>query len=163
MKIVTLGPAGTFSHEAALSLFEDADIELAPNLDSVFRIAEEKDKVGFVPFENSLHGSVDEVLDLLVNTPVHIWMMHDTNVHHALGATNPSQIRMIASHPQALAQCRTYLKEKYPNAERFPVSSTAYAIDLAIEDETTAAIASQKAMEEHGLPIVDNKICRRSN
>lgn len=163
MKVVTLGPTGTFSHEAAKTIFSDAEIELAPNFDNLFGLIESGSKIGFVPFENSLHGSVDEVLDLLVETEAKVWRTHDVSVHHALGARNPETISTIASHPQALAQCRKYLKEHYPNAERFPVSSTAYAIELAIEDPTVAAIAAKKSIEEGGLTVIEEQLQQNGN
>ena len=162
MNIITLGPIGTYSHEAAKSLFTDKEITFAPNFEILFDAVGSGSHVGFVPFENSLHGSVVEVHDLIVETDVQVWQMHDVAIEHALGATN-GDIVTIASHSQAWAQCRRYLKEHYPNAERFPVSSTGYAIDLALADPTVAAIASKSAMEEAGLPVIVDQLEENGN
>jgi prephenate dehydratase len=158
MKLLVLGPAGTFSHEAALAFFPDTEIIFAPNMDALFEEVTSSEILGFVPVENSLHGPVDEVVDLLVNTDAKIWRAHEMSIHHAFGAKDPKKVTTVASHPQALGQCRSYLKKHYPNAERFPVSSTSYAIDLALADDTTAAIASKTAIEEHDLQVIDEDI-----
>lgn len=159
MKILTLGPEGTFSSEAAQQLFPNEQIIYAPNFDAMFLMLEEEPEIiGIVPIENSLHGSVHEVLDFLYRTKVRIWQVHDLRIRHAIGALKPGNITRIASHPQALAQCSTYLREHYPDAERFPVSSTRYAIDLARENSDTAAIAPDKTLEKQGFPLLDRNI-----
>jgi len=87
MTIWTLGPAGTFSDEAAREIFPDADIRYTNNFDQLFQILEKsEDGIGVVPIENSLHGSVHEVMDSLCHSPVSIWRMHDLRIRHALGA-----------------------------------------------------------------------------
>lgn len=156
--ILVLGPSGTFSHEAAESLFPNADVSFAPNFDMLFDQLESDGGIGLVPIENSQHGSVDEVLDRLVQTSVCIWQTKDFEICYAFGASDPNDVQTVASHPQALAQCRLYLKEHYPLAERFPVSSTAYAIDLASADPTMGVVASKKALNESNLTIVAEDI-----
>lgn len=163
MNIITLGPSGTFSHEAAKTHFSDREIEFAANFDVLFDRVSAEGKLGFVPFENSLHGSVDEALDLLLESNLHVWKTFEVHIDHALGGTDPNQIQTVASHLQALSQCRKFLKKHYPDAERFPVSSTAYAIDLALADPTVAAIASKRTMEEQGLPIIEEKVHENGN
>lgn len=150
-----LGPAGTFSHEAAEVIFPGTDIRFASNFDMLFDMLDrDAGSVGVAPIENSLHGSVDEVLDLLKETSVRIWRTHDVAIKHAFGAVEPAKVRKIASHPQALRQCRKWLKEHYPDAEHFPVSSTAYAAGLAEKDALVGAIASEKLLTKAGLQII---------
>lgn len=169
MSILTLGPAGTFSHEAAMNLFPEHDIVLCPNFDELVqrvRTSKKKGKArdqGFVPLENSLHGSVDEVLDLLLEGGVKVWKTYDVTIHHALGAQSAKKITKIASHPQALAQCRQFLRVQFPRAERFPVSSTSYAIELALHDPTVAAIALEKTMRDRKLPVISSDIQQNGN
>ena len=163
MNLLTLGPAGTFSHEAAQDLHPDATITLAANFDALFEELQTSGGIGLVPLENSLHGPVDEVLDLLRHTDVKIWKTEDVAVRHCFGAVDASKVKRIASHPQALSQCRLFLREHYPHAEHFPVSSTAFAIELALKDPIIGAIASAKAMEERKLPIIDRDIQPKGN
>ncbi len=163
MHLLTLGPAGTFSHEAAYSLHPEASIRFAPNFDALFQRLQREGGVGFVPIENSLHGPVDEVMDLLMHTDVKIWKTEDVAVRHCFGATDPAKVTRVASHPQALSQCRLYLRDAYPDAERFPTSSTAAAVDLALRDPTVGAIASEKALSERGLPILKRDVQQNGN
>jgi prephenate dehydratase len=163
MNLYTLGPAGTSSHDAAVELFPDAAITLMPNFDSLFETLQKNNEIGFVPVENSLHGSVVEVLDLLLTTDLKMWRTYDVAIHYAFGGLNSKKISKIASHPQALAHCREYLHANYPLTERFPVSSTAYAIELGLKDETIGVIARESTMAQRNLPIIQKDVHRPGN
>lgn len=164
MTIWTLGPAGTFSSEAAQKLFPNETLHYAANFDHLFSELEKNDTaIGVVPIENSLHGSVHEVMDCLFTADVSLWKVHDVSITHALGAQSAEGISRIASHPQALVQCRSYLAKHFAQAERFPVSSTAYALKLAAEDSSVAAIAREDAIEKQGLNILARNIEGENN
>ncbi len=163
MMIHTLGPAGTSSYDAALELFPRSSIELAANFDALFQMLEAGNAIGFVPIENSVHGSVDEVIDLLVESGLKMWKTFDVSIHCAFGALDGKKVTKIASHPQALVQCRPYLKKHYPKAEYFPVSSTAFAIELGLTDKTIGVIARASTMRERGLPVITPEIQRKGN
>ncbi len=151
--ILTLGPAHTFSSDAAQTIFPEAELSYAPNFDQLFdRLSEEPSAIGVVPIENSLHGSVDEILDLLRETEVRIWQMHEVRIHHSFGCIDPTTVQTIASHPQALKQCRSWIREHYPNAELLPFSSTVAAAQSAKNDPQIAAIASESALIAAQLP-----------
>lgn len=156
MRIHTLGPAGTFSHEAAEKIFPTKDVVFDPNFDALFAALESHPKdVGVVPIENSLHGSIDEILDLLYESKdVKIIRTHDVAIVHSFGAQDAKKVTKIASHPQALRQCRRWLKAHFPHAEHVPVSSTAKAAELALADRSFGAIASAKVLRKAGLQIV---------
>lgn len=159
MIIYTLGPSGTFSHEAAQQIFPSEDIAFEPNFDAVFdTLSKHPDAVGVVPIENSLHGSVDEILDLLRESSVKIWRMHEVAIHHAFGARNPAKVTKIASHNQALRQCRKWLREHFPRAEHLPASSTAAAVKLAASEDSVGAIGSERLMRSSSLKVVDTNI-----
>lgn len=159
MHLLTLGPAGTFSHEAAIQAFPDAALQFANNFDELFdRLAADPSLVGFVPVENSLHGSVDEILDLLRETHVKLWRMVEASINQAFGALDTSAITQVASHTQALRQCRAWLKAHYPHLQHVSVSSTSAAIQMALEEPSTAAIGLASTMAERGLPIIADSI-----
>ena len=154
MIIHTLGPAGTFSHEATEKLFPNGKIAFAPNFDALFTALEKNPRdIGIVPIENSLHGSVDEILDLLYESTVRIVRTHDLAIKHAFGARTDASITKISSHSQALRQCRKWLKAHYPNAEQVPTSSTAAAATIAASDASVGAIASANVLKANGLKI----------
>ncbi len=159
-----LGPAGTFSHDAALHLFPDAECVFMPHFDALFfTLSASPDRVGFVPIENSLHGSVDDILDLQRETDVKLWKTYEVTIRHAFGARKPSHITAIASHPQALKQCRQWLQKEYPMLEHLPVISTARAIEMAAQDESIGAIGLAESMERAGLPVIAKGIEGASN
>ncbi len=162
-KVALLGPEGTFSYAMGKKLFPDSEYILCQNFDRVFSMCQKEQCLGLVPIENSLFGSVDEVLDLLIGSKMSIWKTVDLPVHHALGAKNMKAVHTIASHPQALAQCRHYMSEHQATMYRLPTMSSVQAIELALQNEGIAAIGSAKTMEKLGLPIIDKDIQGKGN
>ncbi len=162
-RLITLGPTGTFSSEAAQLLFPDAALDLYPNFDMVFDVLQKTNGIALVPLENSLHGSVDEVLDLILETDTHVWRTDEIAVRQSIGALDRSKVKRVASHSQALSQCREYLRREFLTAERFPTSSTVMAIDLALKDPTIAAIGSTQTMKQRGLPVLAEDIQSKSS
>ena len=159
MIVYTLGPAGTFSHEATLTIFPDADIRFAPNFDRLFDMLSADEKaLGVVPVENSLHGSIDEILDLLRESDIKIWRMQDVRIRHAFGCQDPKTVAKVASHPQALRQSRLWLKKQYPEAIHLSTASTAAAVDLAKTDASVGAIASAKLILSSGLRLISEDV-----
>ncbi len=155
MIVHALGPAGTFSHEAAEKIFAGHTIVFEPNFDALFTsLMQHPTEIGVVPIENSLHGSVDEILDLLYESNVRIFQTVDLAIKHAFGALGSQDIRSIVSHAQALRQCRKWLKANYPDAEHVPTSSTAAAAQLAAGDPSVGAIASVQVLRAHGLSVL---------
>lgn len=164
MIVHTLGPAGTFSHEAVQQILPDAEVVFAPNFDRLFdRLMEDKDAIGVVPVENSLHGSVDEILDLLRESDVRIRRMHEVRIRHAFGCRDPKSVTKVASHPQALRQSRLWLKKHYPDAVHLPTASTAAAVELAKADPSVAAIASKHLIASSGLRLVQEDVEGKQN
>jgi len=140
MKTVTLGPAGTYSHRAATAV-ADGDISFAESVRAIVdAVADGRADRGVVPIENSIEGSVTETLDALVDTDLAVVREVVTPIRHALLAQE-STFDVVASHSQALAQCREYLDEHHPEATRKAVASTARGVELAREDTSVAAIA----------------------
>ncbi len=154
-RIAYLGPAGTFSQQAALAFFGTSVTEVAcPSIDEVFRAtASGTADFGVVPIENSTEGVIARSLDLLLQAPAHIIGELSLLVrHHLLRQSNSRDgIQVVLAHPQALAQCQEWLSKHLPNAERRAVSSNAEGARLAAEHPEWAAIASERAGSEYGL------------
>ncbi|MBI5021944.1 MAG: prephenate dehydratase [Ignavibacteriales bacterium] len=116
---------------------------------------------GLVPIENSIEGSVNEVNDLLIESDLKITGEIIIPIHHnllALPGVDHQEIRAVYSHPQALAQCRSFL---YRNKlEARPFFDTAGAARwLRNEGQRSAGvIASSLAADIHGLEIVKENI-----
>jgi chorismate mutase/prephenate dehydratase len=157
-RVAYLGPAGTFSEEAALGFF-GASIVRVPcaSIDEVMHattagVAD----FGVVPVENSTEGVVARSLDLFLTTP--LFIIGETSLvvrHNLLRRDNALDgIEAVCAHPQALAQCHHWLASHLPEAERRPVSSNAEGARLAGLDGRLAGIASVRAAGEYGLHVV---------
>ncbi|MFB6130091.1 MAG: prephenate dehydratase, partial [Salinigranum sp.] len=138
MKAVTLGPAGTYSHRAARTVADEVEFRES-NAAIVEAVAEGEYRRGVVPIENSIEGSVTETLDALAEFEVSVVEEIVTPIRHALLARS-EEFDTVTSHPQALAQCRTYLEENYPEATLEAAASTARGVELARADSSVAGI-----------------------
>jgi chorismate mutase/prephenate dehydratase len=161
-RVAYLGPAGTFSEEAALGYFGSSILRVpCANFDEVFHVtATGAADFGVVPVENSSEGVVTRSLDLFLHTPLFIIGETSLFVRHNLLRKLDSLdgITAVLAHPQALAQCNSWLSAHVPQAERRPVSSNAEGARLAALDPNLAAIASTRAGGEFGLHVVSPAI-----
>jgi chorismate mutase/prephenate dehydratase len=161
-RVAYLGPAGTFSEQAAVQFF-GSSIEHVPcvSFDEVFQAASAGTAdFGVVPVENSTEGVVTRSLDLLLTSPLHIVGEISLLVrHHLLRTTNSLEgIEAVLAHPQALAQCQNWLSKHLPHAERRAVSSNAEGARLAAGNPAWAGLASERAATRFGLHIVAHAV-----
>ena len=148
MEALTLGPAGTYSHRAASAVADE--VSFAESMTDVIEaVASGGYERGVVPVENSTDGSVNESLDAFAEYDVAIVRELITPIRHALLAQGP-EFSTVASHAQALAQCRDYLDENYPNATLEAVASTARGTERAREDASIAGIGHPSNAAGHG-------------
>ena len=155
VRVAYLGPAGTFSEEAAVQFF-GSSIEHVPctSFDEVFRAATAGTaEFGVVPVENSTEGVVSRSLDLLLNSPLHIVGEVSLMVRHNLLRLSDSLegIEAVIAHPQALAQCQGWLTTHLPHVERRAASSNAEGARLATTHPAWAGIASARAATQFSL------------
>jgi prephenate dehydratase/chorismate mutase len=128
----------------------------------VFRGVEEGDlDLGVVPVENSLEGAVTQVNDLLTTTRLKVVGEIKVPVKHCLLATRGTdyrEIRVVYSHPQALAQCRGFLMRN--KLEPHPFYDTAGAAKMLAREspKASAAIASRLCAELYDLDIIKEGI-----
>ena len=158
-----LGPAGTYTHEAArafaarLGIDEPALLECA-SFDEVFDAVDRgKCEFGVVAKENSLEGSVTATLDnFAFKSQASILGEHVLDIHHCL-VLHPDakleDVTCVASHAQGLAQCRRFLAERLPGRATVTTSSTAESARMAAEDVHVAGIANAFAAELHGAHV----------
>ena len=155
VRVAYLGPAGTFSEEAAVQFF-GSSIEHVPctSFDEVFRSTTAGTaEFGVVPVENSTEGVVSRSLDLLLNSPLHIVGEVSLMVRHNLLRLSDSLegIEVVYAHPQALAQCQGWLTTHLPHVERRAASSNAEGARLATTHPAWAGIASARAATQFSL------------
>ena len=137
MRVAFQGEPGAFSEAAAAQLL-GAEIRTVPRatFDATFRaIREGTADALLVPVENTLAGSVVRVYDLLVESPLEICGETILPIeHHLMGCPGArfEDIRAVASHPMALAQCERFF-EAYPGLKRVPAEDTAGSVPSAME------------------------------
>jgi chorismate mutase/prephenate dehydratase len=162
LKVAFLGPEGTFTQTAVHAHFGHSVRALAlASTDEVFHEVESGTAdFGIVPIENSTEGVVNNTLDRFLNSPLKICGEVELRIHHSLMGNVPSldRIERICSHPQALAQCRSWLDDHLPDVERVPVASNAEGARRARDEKGTAAIAGQTAAEIYGLQVLAAEI-----
>jgi len=138
MKALTLGPEGTYSHRATRAVADD--IEFTESVTAIVEgVASGAYDRGVIPVENSIEGSVTESLDALAEHDVSIVSEIITPIRHALLARD-GEFEVVASHAQALAQCRSYLEAEHPDAKLEAVASTARGVERARQDSSVAAV-----------------------
>jgi chorismate mutase/prephenate dehydratase len=149
--VAYLGPSGTFSEIAVFQAFgHSASLVECATIEGVFdAVSRGQAEYGVVPFENSCEGGVLQTLDALLRNDLKIRRELFVRVNHCLLTKEKSleSIRKVYSHPQALAQCRGWLKLHVPKATVTACDSTALAAGKATKEKGSAAIASKVASE----------------
>ncbi len=162
LKVAFLGPEGTFTQSAVLKHFGHSVRALAlATVDEVFQEVEAGNAdFGVVAIENSSEGTITNTLDRFLVSPLHICGEVELRVHHCLmGRMSSLQgIVRVCSHSQALGQCRGWLAEHLPEAERVSVASNAEGARRARDEQGTAAIAGETAAEVYGLNLIARQI-----
>jgi guanylate kinase len=146
-----LGPAATFT-EAALKKITGPNDQLIPyaNVTAALNAVRKNEaKFALVPIENSIEGVVARTLDeLATGDPLVIAGEVTLPVSFAfMVKPGTKEIKRIATHPHAEAQCRTYVATNYPHAEVVATNSTAAAAEALNRGEFDAAIASNDFLE----------------
>jgi chorismate mutase/prephenate dehydratase len=162
LKVAYLGPEATFTHEAALRSF-GSSIELKPQITvaEVFaRVERGEVQHGVVPVENSMEGAVTHTLDELMNSPLKICGEVYLPVSQNLISSEASmeRVRLVCSHPMALAQASSWLRRELPWASLEDVDSTAEAARRAADEPGVAAVGSVLAAGTHGLKVLARNI-----
>jgi chorismate mutase/prephenate dehydratase len=173
IRVGFLGPAGSFSHVAAVRHFgSSVEFDDLHSIAGVFtEVRRGHVDYGLVPIENSIGGGVVESLDAFrdVRGDLSIYAEVQIEVHHALLANcPPKSIRRVHSKPEVFDQCRNWLATQLPAAELIPAASSSRAAQTAAEEcklalqigaePGSAAIGSELAGQIHGLNLQFDRI-----
>ena len=157
------GIEGAYSQLACDRLFKSPDIKYVKTFEDVFKAVESGGcSYGILPIENSIHGTVIAVYDLMKNYKFHIIKSIKLKINHALMTNHGaelSNITEIVSHEQAIGQCSEFLKE-YPDIKVTVCENTAVAAKLVADSGRMdiAAISSPDCAEIYGLSVLNDKI-----
>jgi prephenate dehydratase len=161
LRVGYLGPRGTFSEQALqLGAPTAQGVPLATVYEAVMAVQEGRVDRAVVPIENSLEGAVSATLDTLTGAADAVGIVGEAvlPVAHALLARSgvvEADVRVVTSHPQALAQCAGSLRHRVPGAEIVPAASTAQAAGrVAASGEPWAAIGPARAAGIYGLDVL---------
>lgn len=166
LSIAYLGPPGTYAEAAAIKYLDwlkqefgqDAVLHSYPSIGQTLEAVNLREaQMAVVPIENSIEGSVTMTLD-------NLWQLDTLRIQRALvmpilhallsRAEDWEAIRVVYSHPQALAQCQKWLDKFLPKAQPIALNSTTEALQYLDGDSTIAAISSQRAAQLYQLPIL---------
>ncbi|CAL5874117.1 uncharacterized protein PFLUO_LOCUS8404 [Penicillium psychrofluorescens] len=183
LRVAFLGPAASFSHQAAAEAFGKTSAELQPCVsfaEAFAAVQQQTADYAVIPCENSTNGSVVQTLDLLADrnglyNDVKVCSEYYLTVHHCLlvhkgsfpsgWAGYDGSITKLYTHPQAWGQCDTFLSRYFKGVERQDVSSTSKAAEIVSKEtaERGAAIASRFAAEHHGVDVLQENIEDRAD
>jgi len=162
LKVAYLGPEATFTHIAGRQQFGHS-AEFVPER-SIADVFEEVQRgnadYGVVPIENSTEGVVTHTLDMFIDSELTICSEIVLEIVHNLLSADGDlvKIKRVYSHPQAVAQCRNWLRKNLPNVNVHEVASTAEAARMAALDRDAAAIASEFAGDYYGLKTIAARV-----
>jgi chorismate mutase/prephenate dehydratase len=170
VRIAYLGPAVTYTHQAAQKKF-GSSVEYYPcgSISDVFaEVERERCDYGVVPVENSTEGAVNHTLDMFIESPLKIYAELYLPIHHCLlSIGNPlKSVTKIYSNPQVFGQCRLWLESNLRGADLVDSVSTAEAAEIVANNanrEGIACIASGLAAKEYGLKILASSIEDNAN
>ena len=167
-KVVYQGVEGAYSHIVTKKLFPDINTENVNTFeDAIKEVLDGNALYCVVPIENSSAGIVTDVYDLLLKKDVVIVAEYDLHISHCLLGTKDADIediKTVYSHPQALMQCTSYLRE-HTDWSQVSFLNTAVSAKKVKDDnsKTQAAIASELSANIYDLKILDRSINRNSN
>jgi len=155
-----LGPAGTFSEEALLSLnIPECEPVACTSIAEVFEAVERgRAEAGVVPIENSIEGSVPATLDALAfDTQLEIQRELVLDIHFSLVAApgvSLADVTAVVAHPQASGQCRRWLERNLPGRVVTAANSNAEAVQIAVATPGVAALGPAIAADLYGADVL---------
>lgn len=176
-KLLFLGPKGSYSDFAKENFIKSFDLNcVSTNLKSITGIIKalkdenSEDIVAVIPIENSIEGIVREALDNLVSLKKEgIKIIAETTMdvkHSLIGYTDQkSEIKVIRSHPQALAQCKHFISANFPDTiiEEATLSTSAAIKSLTKKEKHIAAIGSTECAKMYKVPVIQEDINDEEN
>ena len=154
------GAPGANSHVAALEAVPDAlPLPCFDFADAIDAVKEGRAGQAVIPIENSLHGRVADIHFLLPESGLVITAEHFLSIRHALmGTGTRDDVRQATSHPQALGQCRHWLRAHGIEPVPYPDTAGAAALVAERRDPALAALAPPGAAALYGLTLLATDI-----
>ena len=178
MKIATLGPKGTFSHEALLKRNKKAEIIFKNTVWDIFEAVDNNEvSEGIVPLENSVSGTIGLTLDALMEFDLNIIAEIILPIKHNLvGHDGVKDIKTLYVHPATYEQCEKFIRKTLPGVKVIQTSSNAASAEIIAQslnskssnsyeslirkkkDKSKAAIVPREAIEIYKLKAIKKDI-----
>jgi len=153
------GAPGCNSHIAALEAFSDAlPLPCFSFEDALDAVKDGKARRALIPIENSLHGRVADIHFLLPESGLSITGEHFMPIRYWLMGLSGGQITDAMSHPQALGQCRHWLRARGLKSVPYPDTAGAAAMVAELGDKAIGAIAPRLAADLYGLELIADRL-----
>ncbi|MCX8474294.1 MAG: prephenate dehydratase [Sphingomonas sp.] len=154
------GAPGANSHIAVREAFADRlPLPCFSFEDAIDAVKEGRADRAMIPIENSLHGRVADIHFLLPESGLAITGEHFLPIRYGLmGVGGLDQVRQAMSHPQALGQCRHWLKARGIAPVAYPDTAGAAAVIAEMADPAVAALAPPGAAELYGLDLFESDL-----
>lgn len=157
-----LGPAGTYSDEAASIYDNNSNVVYFETIPEIIRaLASGKIEKALLPMENSIQGTILETLDGIYRCDLKIVDEVILPIKHCIAGIekkiSSDKVQYIYSHPQAIAQSSEYLERHYPHAKHVMFSSTAAGFVKIKHDGivNVLGVGPLFAARRYGLNVVD--------
>jgi prephenate dehydratase len=153
------GAPGANSHLAALGYAAGCiPLPCFAFEDAIDAVREGKADRAIIPIENSLHGRVADMHFLLPESGLHIVDEYFLRIRHCLMAVSDGPVKSAISHPQAIGQCRHYLRAHGIQPVTYADTAGAAALVAETREPGAAAIAPYLAAELYGLRLIAENI-----
>ncbi|MBR2561676.1 MAG: hypothetical protein IKE31_05945 [Eubacterium sp.] len=165
-RVSYLGPAGTYTEEAAVFFFPDAEQMLPEETvdDAIAMLENGEADFAVIPQENTIGGAVTNYVDALISRD-ELYVVGEVILpisQTLLGIQGASieDIKTVCSHTQGISQSEEWRKQHMPDAETEEMASTAAAAEYvaAQQDKTIAAIAAPGAASLYGLTVLAENV-----
>lgn len=157
LRIAYLGPAGSWTHQVALSKFgQSVDYLAQPSIEACFqRVHSREASYAVLPFEHSQEGVVEHTLDHLCDSTLCIYAQIPWTLQTVvMSQRDLASPRVIFGSAQALELCRHWLSQRFPEALLQPCESSNLAASAALQHEDSAAVGTPLAAELGGLRVL---------
>lgn len=162
MNVAYSGTEGAFAHIAAEKLFPFAKSLSFSDFENAYKAVEAGEcDAAVLPLENSYNGEVGQVTDLAFSGSLYINGIFDLPVSHdliGLPTATLEDVKEVISHPQALAQCSSFIKEHGLLQREFVNTALAVKHVKEIQNPNVAAIGSDESAKHFGLKVLAKNI-----
>jgi prephenate dehydratase len=153
------GAPGANSHRAALEWAPDGlPLPCFAFEDALDAVTSGVAASAIIPIENSQHGRVADIHFLLPDSGLSIVGEHFLPISFAAMGLTTGPFTAAYSHPQALGQCRRYLRERGIVPMAYADTAGAAALVKEMGDPNFCALAPALAAELYGLVIAEHEV-----